>query len=97
MDIREEKLVNAVEALSAEIVAFTSRLIAQGSTLGSEAPVLKVMENELNRLGYAPARIAIDPGSLSSQPGFAPVPWSYEGRYNVVATRPADAARGKSA
>ncbi len=44
-----------------------------------------------------PVRVPIDPEKLAAHPGFAPVPWSYEGRYNLVAKRPADAPGGRSA
>ena len=97
MDIREEKLITTVDELSADIVNFTSMLVAQNSSLGNEASVLKVMEDELGRLGFTPERIDVDPQRLAEHPGFAPVPWSYDGRYNVVATRIADAVGGKSA
>lgn len=97
MDIREKKLLAAVEALSSEIVEFSSRLVAQDSTLGNEATVLEVMENELSLIGLEPVRITIDPEALTGHPGFAPVPWTYDGRYNVIGVRPADATGGKSA
>ena len=97
MNIQEEKLITAVDDLSSDIINFTSMLVAQDSTLGNEASVLRVMENELNRLGFTPKRISIDPDRMLNHPGFAPVPWSYKGRYNVVATRKADAGGGKSA
>lgn len=97
MDSKEKKMVAAVDALFADIVDFTMRLVAQDSTLGNEAAVLQVMEDELVRLGHRPIRVAIEPETLAGHPGFAPVPWSYDGRYNVVATRPADGIDGKSA
>jgi len=97
MNIREKRLLAAVEALSSEIVEFSSRLVAQDSTLGNEAMVLEVMEKELSQIGIDPVRITIDPEALTGHPGFAPVPWTYDGRYNVIGVRPADATGGKSA
>jgi acetylornithine deacetylase len=97
MNQREEKILQAVEALSGDMVGFTTRLVAQPSTLGNEATALKVMEDELRLLGYAPKKVEVDPEALAGHPGFAPVPWSYEGRYNVVAIRPADGEGGRSA
>lgn len=97
MDIREKRLLAVVESLSSEIVEFSSRLVAQDSTLGNEAAVLEVMENELSKIGLEPERIAIDPEALAAHPGFAPVPWTYDKRYNVIGVRPADATGGKSA
>lgn len=97
MDKREGKLAAAVEALSEEMVSFASRLVAQPSTLGEEASALKVMAEELAKLSLNPVQVFIDPQALADHPGWAPVPWGYENRYNLVAIRPADAAGGRSA
>ncbi len=97
MNDQEKKIVAAVDALSADIVDFAARLVAAPSTLGNEASVLRVMEDEMNRLGLTPKRVEIDPQALADHPGFGPVPWSYEGRYNLVAERPADGDGGRSA
>jgi acetylornithine deacetylase len=97
MNSSEQKLMSTVESLVPEILDFTGRLVACPSTLGKEASVLEVMENELGRLGLDPFRVEISPQELANHPGFAPVPWDYEGRYNVTATRSADAGGGKSA
>jgi acetylornithine deacetylase len=83
--------------MSQEIIDLTCRLVAQPSTLGNESAVLGVMEEEFRRLGFQPERIGIDPETLKDEPGFAPVPWGYENRYNVVARRPADGNGGNSA
>ncbi|MCB2228248.1 MAG: ArgE/DapE family deacylase [Desulfarculaceae bacterium] len=97
MQKAEEALLEAVGRLSDDIVDFAARLVAEPSTLGNEASVLQVMEQEMVKLGLTPQKVEIDPEALASHPGFGPVPWSYEGRYNVVAVRPADAEGGKSA
>ncbi len=97
MDSREQKLLATIEALSTDIFDFTCRLVEQPSTLGNEAGALKVMEAELRSFGFAPQQVPIDRDKLRDHPGFAPVPWSYEGRYNLAATRPADGAGGRSA
>jgi acetylornithine deacetylase len=96
MEESERKLVSVVESLAPEIVDFTKRMVARPSTLGQEAPVLEVVENELSLLGLDPFRVEISRQDLADHPGFAPVPWDYEGRYNLIATRPADAGGGKS-
>ncbi|MBN2032548.1 MAG: ArgE/DapE family deacylase [Deltaproteobacteria bacterium] len=97
MNSQEEKLIGSVESLVPEIVDLTKRLVAQPSTLGNEASALEVMEAELTKLGFTHRRIFIDPELLREHPGFGPVPWGYEGRYNIVAHRPADREGGKSA
>jgi len=96
-DKKEQKLLIAVDKLVPEMIEFAMKLVAQPSTLGNEAPALAIMEKELDRLGYSPERIPIDPATLANHPGFAPVPWVYENRYNVVGKRPANAIGGKSA
>jgi len=93
----EKKLLETVDGLAPQIVDFTKRLTAEPSTLGNEASVLKVVESEMAGLGIAFEKVPIDPETLSSHPGFAPVPWSYEDRYNVVGLRPADGEGGRSA
>jgi len=97
METREHRLIDSVESLLPEMMRFTRDLVAQPSTLGNEAGALEVMAAELETLGFASRRVAIDPERLSSHPGFAPVPWSYTGRYNVIAQRAADQVGGKSA
>ena len=96
LDSKERALLQALQGLEDDMLAFAAHLVAQPSTLGNEAPALAVMEQELQDLGYAPRRVEIDPAALARHPGFAPVPWDYQGRYNLVARRPADAPGGKS-
>ena len=97
IDSREGKLLQTVEELSDDIIDFSSRLIAEPSILGNEHSVLRVAETEFRHLGYNPKKIFIDPQELSKKPEFAPVPWDYDGRYNIVSVRPADGEGGKSA
>jgi len=92
----EKQIIDGIDHFADDILDFTCRLVAEPSTLENEASVLEVMEAELNKLSFDPARIFIDPVKLSQHPGFAPVPWSYEGRYNVVARRAASAEGGQS-
>ena len=96
MEKIEKKILNWVDTLSDDILDFTSRLVAEPSTLGNEASAMEVMEAELKTLAFEPNRIEIDPAELSQHPGFAPVPWSYEGRFNVAARREASAQGGRS-
>jgi len=97
MDARERKLIDTVDGLSAEIVDLTEQLVAQASVLEQEARALEVMEAAWRGLGLSPERVPVEPDKLAGHPGFAPVPWSYAGRYNMVAKRPADADGGRSA
>jgi len=93
---QEKKIIIVVEKLQHDIIDFTERLVAEPSTLGHESSALRVMENELMRLGYQTQTIPIDVERLATHPGFAPVPWSYENRYNLVGIRPAAGSGGRS-
>jgi acetylornithine deacetylase len=97
MDPIEKHVLSAVDGLADEILDFTERLVAEPSTLGHEKGALAVMEAELNRLGWPATHVPIDSEGLSGHPGFAPVPWQAEERFNLAATRPADGAGGSSA
>lgn len=93
----ETELLQTVDALAPEITGFASRLTAEPSTLGNEASVLKLAEAEISKLGLSPQRVDIDCEALSNHRGFAPVPWGYEGRYNIIAQRPPEGSGGRSA
>jgi acetylornithine deacetylase len=97
MDIREKSIVEEVDHLTNDIFGFAIRLVAQPSTLGNEISALKVMEEELERLSLKPVKIPIDTHLLAEKPGFAPVLWSYENRYNLVANCPLTGRGGRSA
>lgn len=96
MDKIEKRVVDRIDRLADDIIDFTRRLVAEPSTLGHEASAMLVMEAELKKLAFEPTRIRIEPAKLAQHPGFAPVPWSYEGRYNVAARREASAEGGRS-
>ena len=96
MNKAEKRIVDSVDHLADDILDFTSRLVAEPSILGNEASAMTVMEGELKKLSLDPTRILIDPAKLSQHPGFAPVPWSYDGRHNVAARREASAEGGRS-
>ena len=96
ISVKEKHIIDTVDALQEDIVDFTQRLVAEPSTLGNEASVLTVMEDRLRQLGLQPNRIPIDAERLASHPGFAPVPWDYKNRYNLVATEPPAGTGGRS-
>ena len=96
MNKLEKQIIERMDHFADDILDLTCRLVAEPSTLENEASVLEVMEAELKKLSFAPVRVSIDPVKLSQHPGFAPVPWSYEGRYNVVARRETSVDGGHS-
>ena len=97
METKEKRIIEEINRLKDHIIDFAMRLISQPSTLGGEASALRVMEDELTRLSFSPVRVPINPEVLSEKPGFAPVPWSYENRFNLVATHSAEGQGGQSA
>jgi acetylornithine deacetylase len=97
MDIRGKSIIEEVDHLTNDIFDFAIRLVAQPSTLGNEISALKVVEEELERLFLKPVKIPIDTHLLAEKPGFAPVLWSYENRYNLVANCPLTGQGGRSA
>ena len=96
MNAAEKKIIDTVATFSDDMLDFTTRLTAEPSTLGNEASVLEVMESELSRLSFDPVRVSINPAELAEHPGWAPVPWDYGGRYNVVAVRQPSGEGGRS-
>jgi acetylornithine deacetylase len=93
----EKHIIAAVDALEDDIIDLTGRLVAEPSTLGKEQSVLRLMETKLADIGFQPERLPIVPHELSAHPGYAPVPWDYDNRYNLVASEPASGAGGRSA
>jgi acetylornithine deacetylase len=93
---KEQQLIAATEKLEADIIDFARRLVAEPSTLGNEMSALQVMAAELEKLGFETRQVPIDPATLAEHPGFAPVPWGYEDRCNVVGIRPSGAEGGRS-
>ena len=96
LENKEQRIIEATEKLETDIIDLAGRLVAEPSTRGEEASVLQVMEAELKKLGFDSKKVAIDPQKLKDHPGFAPVPWDYDNRYNVVGYRPADQEGGSS-
>ena len=85
-----------VDGLSDDIIDFTSRLVSEPSMLENENSVMMLMEKEMSELNFETYRVPIDSSKLSQHTGFAQVPWSYKGRYNVAAQRKASAEGGQS-
>ncbi len=96
MNKYEKKIVDTVESLTDDILDFTCRLVKQPSTLGNEAGAVAVMEAELKQLGFEPRRIPINEETLKDHPGFAPVPWEYTDKSNVLAVIESDTHDGRS-
>jgi acetylornithine deacetylase len=96
LDKNEKQIIEATEKLEEDLVDFARRLVAEPSTLGNEISALRIMESELKKLGFETRKVPIDPAILAEHPGFAPVPWGYDNRYNIVGIRPSGAEGGRS-
>jgi len=95
-DKNEKQIIEATEKLEEDLVDFARRLVAEPSTLGNEISALRIMETELEKLGFETSKVPIDPVTLAEHPGFAPVPWGYDNRYNIVGIRPPGGKGGRS-
>ncbi|PLX69088.1 MAG: acetylornithine deacetylase [Denitrovibrio sp.] len=93
---KHEHIVKQVDLLADDILDFTRRLVSEPSVLGNEAGVMNVYKTETSKLGLLPAEVHIDKERLNSVEGFAPVPWDYEGRFNIVAKHDSGFTGGKS-
>ncbi|MGA2464468.1 MAG: ArgE/DapE family deacylase [Thermodesulfobacteriota bacterium] len=93
---REQRIIETVNSLRDDIIDFACRLVAEPSTLEKEFSVINVMETELRKLSFEPVRIPINPSELSKHPGFAPVPWEYNNRENIIGLRNASGHGGRS-
>jgi acetylornithine deacetylase len=97
MNQNEKRIIETVDGLADDLLDFASRLVREPSTLGNEASVTRIMEGELTKLSFDPVKVPIKPDELGKHSGFAPVPWGYEDRYNIVARREASGQGGRSA
>ena len=97
MNSKEKKLLAEVDRMEEEIVSLAMELVRQPSVLGEETGALEILESAWRGFGLVPERIPLHPRHLSAHPGYAPVPWSGEGRYCLTAVRPADETGGRSA
>jgi len=86
----------AVDANWDQEVEFLRGLVSRRSTLGEEAPVQRFVAAELADLGLDVDVWDIDPARIVRLPGYGPVEWSFEGRPNVAARRPAAVGGGRS-
>lgn len=91
-----EKILRQVDLLADDIMDFTCRLVEEPSVLGNEAGAMALYKTEASKLGFLPTEVHIDPLRLKSNEAFAPVPWDYEGRVNIVAKHDPGFTGGKS-
>ncbi|MEH7342566.1 ArgE/DapE family deacylase [Bacillus sp. JJ1532] len=79
-------VMEKVEALWGEELAFLQQLGRYPSTLGNEAPIQRYIEQYLKDMGLEVDSFVPDIKTISRLPGYSPVEWSYEGRPVVAGT-----------
>ena len=80
----EQKILESCDKLFPDVLDFTEEMVKQYSVLNQEQGVLEVVERQLSDLNLSPIRVPIDVERLGSHPMFAPVPWGYDHKYNLV-------------
>lgn len=95
--VSERAIIDAVEALSDDIVTTLSELVRHPSLLGAEATAQAYVASVFESLGLAVERFEIDEAKIKQHPAYSPSLMSYAGRENVVGLhRPKGQASGKS-
>jgi acetylornithine deacetylase len=84
----ERRVTAEVAGLENDILADLRDLVRTPSVVGYEAACQAVMEAKLRALGLFTSRLQPTLEDLSRHHAYVAVPWSYEGRYNVLGTVP---------
>ncbi|HWO98710.1 MAG TPA: ArgE/DapE family deacylase [Bacillus sp. (in: firmicutes)] len=80
-----EQVMNQIEELWKEEIAFLQQLGKYPSTLGNEAAIQRYIAEYLEKeIGLEVDILIPDVKKISTHPGFSPVEWSYEGRPVVI-------------
>ncbi|MCC5882429.1 MAG: ArgE/DapE family deacylase [Halomonas sp.] len=87
----EKRIVEQCDALMDDTLALTRDLVRGYSVLGEEHGALATMEQWFERLALPATRVPLDAPGFAEHPHRAPVEWSCDGRYNLVARLNADA------
>ena len=89
-------ILDAVTALQPKAVELLAGLVRHRSLLGHEHSCLAAMEDIYRDLDLAPSRVAIDPNTLESHPGWSPPLIGYAGREPVIAIHRPRETKGHS-
>lgn len=89
-------ILDAVDALFDEQVAFLQELVKFDSTRGHEQAAQDWMAGQMRDRGLAVDQWDIDVADIQNLPGFSPVQGNYEDAVNVVGTHRATSAKGRS-
>lgn len=88
---KTQRIVEAAERRSNELVRSVQELVRIPSLTGSEGPAQAYMAGLFEHLGMKAEPVLADRERLRSHPEFIDQPWSYEGRPNLVARVPGTA------
>ncbi|MEM7056604.1 MAG: ArgE/DapE family deacylase [Pseudomonadota bacterium] len=90
------QILEAVDTLWEDQIAFTQDLVRYPSLRGQEHTVQNFLHDQLANRGYAMDRWAIDENAIKDHPGFSPIAVSYDNALNVVGTHTPRHAVGRS-
>lgn len=83
---RRKHVLQACEQVFEDVLSFTESMVGDYAVLHREQGVLNTVEERLTDLGLAPERVGLNDAGLHSHPLFAPVPWNYQDKYNLVSS-----------
>ncbi len=87
MDVEtKQKVLNSCDAVFDDVINFTQDMVGEYAVLHNEQGVLNVVEARLQSLNLSPERVALNNVDLHAHALFAPVPWDYENKYNLVSS-----------
>lgn len=82
----QKRVLQQCDEVFEDVLNFTEDMVGQYAVLNREQGVLNVVEERLQGLNLATQRVGLNDPSLHQHPLFAPVPWDYENKYNLVAS-----------
>tara|TARA_R110000751_G_scaffold8822_5_gene34060 strand:- start:389 stop:1681 length:1293 start_codon:yes stop_codon:yes gene_type:complete len=95
-DAQKTAIMQAVDGLFDDEIAFLAELTSHPSTRGKEQSAQNFMATELTERGYRTDRWLIDVNDIAQLPGFSPVIGNYDDAVNVVGTHESRSKAGRS-
>lgn len=80
----KKRILDSCDAVFDDVIGFTQDMVGEYAVLHNEQGVLQVVEAHLQSLNLAPERVSLNDPSLHAHALFAPTPWDYENKYNLV-------------
>jgi len=95
-DTLKTDILNSVDTVFDDEVAFLAELTSHASTRGHEQSAQDFVAGELERRGYRTDRWNVNVDDIAHLPGFSPVIGNYEDAVNVVGTHESREKSGRS-